>query len=150
MTNAGLLLPALPSNHLLDETTLVLTTNWTTKASSVGMAETKQNSSKRAQARVRFSDDTHRIVLSDYHGRLRDLPLPSPAPAHLRRHKPVYRPVIYALEVLILCLLAVILLLMAVWVYHLARYTSSSSPSLWKGEMLKKLSMTSTRVLVSL
>jgi hypothetical protein len=84
------------------------------------MAETVPDSGKRAKARMRFNEDTRRLILSDGRDGLRDFPFPSPAPAHFRRRKPMYRPISYALEVLILCLLVAILVLIAAWVYFFA------------------------------
>ncbi len=84
----------------------------------------------------------HRIRAARSHARAwGDLP-PSPAPAHMRRRTPVYRPVLRVLEVLILCLALVILALLACWVYHLAFEAFSSGFGMWKRHMLRKTSGT--------
>jgi hypothetical protein len=98
-----------------------------TKATSMDTPQAQPGSGKRAKARVRFSDDAHRIVLSNRQGGPRNFPPPSPAPAHLRRRKPMYRPVTRALEVLIVCLVIAILVLMATWASHVAHLAYSSS-----------------------
>lgn len=118
--------------------------------SSIDMPEKEPSSAKRSFARVRFGNDTHRIVLSDYYDKMRDFPPPSPAPAHLQRHKPAYRTIIRTLEMLVLCLAAVILVLVAVWTYHLARQTYSSNFWVWKRELLEKLQAEGVRTSVRL
>ncbi|KAF7511122.1 hypothetical protein GJ744_005353 [Endocarpon pusillum] len=105
------------------------------------MSYTPAGTAKRDKVRVRFDDDEHRIKVAEHGAKLLNLPPPSPAPAHMRRRKPVYRPVLRALEVLILCLVVVILVLMAVWAYHLAFGTSSSRSEIWKRDMLRKMSV---------
>ena len=98
-----------------------------TRESSTYKSDMQPIPAKRTKARVRFSDDAHRIVLSSHRNRLHKFPPPSPAPAHLRRRKPAYRPVLHALELFILCLSVAISVLMAVWAYSLAweAYVSS-------------------------
>jgi hypothetical protein len=112
----------------------------TNNQSTIEMAQAQQNPSKMAQAQVRFSDEKHHIVPSDDQSLLRHFPPPSPAPVCLRRRKFAYRPLVYVLEVIVICLVAIILVLLAIWAYHLARHTYSSGSSMWeRGIPRKKL-----------
>jgi hypothetical protein len=114
------------------------------------MSRTPPGPARRVQARVRFSDDKNLLTVPDDRSGLRNIPPPSPAPAHMRRRKPVYRPVVHVLKVLVLCLVVAILVLLVIWAYHLVFRIPWPSSGVWKRDMLKTVSLVNIRTRVSL
>jgi hypothetical protein len=120
-------------------------------SATITMSQIPAGPAKRAEARVRFSDNNNRLTMPINGRGLHDFPPPSPAPAHMRRRKAVYsRPAVHVLKVSVLCLAAVILVMLATWAYHLVFSTPSSSSELWKRDVLKRMLAAMPRTCVSL